>query len=275
MLDRSDPTSPTFLLDLDLCSQYGNDTFDLLNLAQTEKQSEAFMLSLMSKLLNPSMLCALRQLVAKHPNARVCLYTMKGGILRGGGVPSSLVHDSEGYVPSNITYSDYIELGVNTKMHGPVMRVFLARDAIQEALGLKSAPEIIICGSRKSVRHACTTLLQPPTNPDLAFLWDDNKDIKDDFHVFTVPEYKAMPPALADAVNDDLEVMYPERKITNPKLVAFLAGAPAGTSSYDPSTKRVFVRVAQDPLPEWPVPDLPVITEQALALFFTLALSVY
>ena len=271
----TDPTTPTFFLDLDLCSQYGNDTFDLLNLVQTESLNDKFKSSFMSKLLNPSMLCALRKLVAKHPNARVCLYTMKGGIVRSGGVPSSLIHNSEGYVPSSMTFKDYIQLGVGPRMHGPVERIFLARDAIHKALGLKAAPEIIICGSRKCVRRACTTLLNPPTNPDLAFLWDDNKDIKGDFHVFTVPEYKALPPILANMVNDDLEAMYPERKITNPKLVSFLSGAPAGTSSYDPSTKRVFVRVAQEPLPKWPVPDIPVITEQALALFFLQALSIH
>jgi hypothetical protein len=252
-----DPTAPTFFLDLDLCSLYGNDTFDLLNLAQTQEMSDTFNLCFTFKLLNPSMLRAMQKLVIKHPNARVCIYTRKGDMLSNGGVPTGMIKYSEAFVPSSMTPENYLKLGVAQEMHNSVMRLFLAREAIQGALG--HPLDMIISDCRKSVRRACINVLRPSTNPDIAFLWDDNRAIKGDYHVLTVPEYNAIPPILADMVNDDLEFMFPGRKILDTNIILFLSSAPTNSSSYNPKTNTVFVRVAQEPLPEWPVPDIPLI----------------
>jgi hypothetical protein len=252
-----DPTVPTFFLDLDLCSLYGNDTFDLLYLAQTQEKSDTFKLCFTFKLLNPSMLRAMQKLVIKHPNARVCIYTRKGDIINYGGVPTSMIRYCEAYVPSSMTLEKYLERGVSQKMHDAVMRLFLAREAIQGALGLPL--DMIISDCRKSVRRACINVLRPSTNPEIAFLWDDSQTIRGDFHVLTVPEYNAIPPVLADMVSYDLEFMFPQKKILDTDFIRYLSSAPKNSSSYNPKTNTVFVRVAQEPLPEWPVPDIPLI----------------
>jgi hypothetical protein len=265
MADPGDPTAPTFFLDLDLCSQYGNDTFDLLNLMQTQANSDSFKLGFMFKLLNPSMLRAMQRLVIKHPNARVCIYTRKGEMICNGGVPTSMIRYSEAYVPSSMTSENYFKLGVTEDMHNSVMRLFLAREAIQGALG--HPLEIIISDCKKSVRRACINVLKPPTNPDIAFLWDDSQTIRGDFHVFTVPEYNAIPTVLADMVNDDLEFIFPGKQILETSIIKFLSSARKGSSSYDPKTNTVFVRVAREPLLEWPIPDIPVITKDVAVMF--------
>ena len=269
-------TTPTFFLDLDKCSQYGQDTKDLLNLAQAKKMSTEYQVSLMSKLLNPSMIRAMQTLLAKHPKARVCIYTMKGGIVAQRGVPRSLLKAGEGYIPSEMTADEYFELdkrSVSIEMHQPVLRIFVAREAIQQVLGLSTPPEIIITGVRKNVKRACATLLNPPTNPYLAFLWDDNRDIAGEFHVLTVPEYVAVPPSLEVEIHSELEVMFPKRHLDTHDdrgLISFLKGAPPGCCSYDAAANLLFVQTADKSVADWPVPDIPAMTEELVAMFFAL-----
>jgi hypothetical protein len=159
-----------------------------------------------------------------------------------------------------MTLEKYLERGVSQKMHDAVKRLFLAREAIQGALGLPL--DMIISDCRKSVRRACINVLRPSTNPEIAFLWDDSQTIKGDFHVLTVPEYNAIPPVLADMVSDDLEFMFPQKKILDTDFIRYLSSAPKNSSSYDPRTSTVFVRVAREPLPEWPVPDIPLMNKE-------------
>ena len=272
-------TAPTFFLDLDKCSQYGQDTKDLLNLAQSKLKSRDYQISLMSKLLNPSMISAMRTLLAKHPEARVCIYTMKGGIVSGRGVPPILLKAGEGYIPSTMTEDVYFDLGnISESMVKPIRRIFVARDAIQQVLGLATPPEIIITGVRKNIKRACATLLQPPTNPYLAFLWDDNQEIAGDFHVLTVPEFVAVPPTLADDIHAELERMFPDRRLDaseDRSLISFLKGAPPGCVSYDAEANQLSVQTVDAPLADWPVPDIPVVTDELLALFFAQLCGAY
>jgi hypothetical protein len=262
-------TTPTFFLDLDKCSQYGQDTKDLLNLAQSRNMSAEYQVSLMSKLLNPAMIRAMRTLLARHPEARVCIYTMKGGIVSKGGVPKSLLKtEQEGYVPSEMTAEEFLQAPSN--MHAPIRRIFVAREAIQHVLGLSTPPEIIITGVHKNVWHACETLLSPPANPYLAFLWDDNRDIAGEFHVLTVPEYVAVPPTLAAEIHRELEVMFPLRQLDAARdqaLIAFLESASPEFRSYDAAANRLFVQTADEPVGEWPLPDIQAIIDALVAMF--------
>ena len=109
--------------------------------------------------------------------------------------------------------------------------------------------------------------------PYLAFLWDDNRDIAGEFHVLTVPEYVAVPPSLEVEIHSELEVMFPKRHLDTHDdrgLISVLKGAPPGCCSYDAAANLLFVQTADKSVADWPVPDIPAMTEELVAMFFAL-----
>ena len=263
----SSPVTPTFLLDIDMCTFYGQDFDDLVSVFQSLRQSDSSIKSLIQKLVNPSMISTIKGLLETHPNARVCLYTKKSGIIRDRGAPPAMLKDGEVYVPSSMSLDDYLLLGesaISIQMHRPLHRLFMCREVVQEALGLSCLPELIITAVHKSVKRACINLLKPPTNPDFAFLWDDNAEVANDFHVIRVPEYRAVPKAIACLVEQDLQTVKLDRN-ENEDLVYFLMQAPSKHSSYDVDDEHLFVKKTSAHLVDWPKPNIPVITDELFA----------
>ena len=259
---------PTYFLDLDMCSQYGQDTKDLINIAMQKQKEPAFLLELMRNLLNPCMVEAMQTLLTKHPNAHIVIYTMKGEIMANHGVPSKLLKANEGYIPSDMTMEAFFEITTRANLDTrlAIQRIFIARQAIQIALGLAKAPELIITGIEKSVTRACESVLSPATNPAYAYLWDDNKFIQGHFHVFTVPEYLAVPEPLAAEIHSQLETMFPGRHLkqrtgfydmaeSDFNLILYLSSAPENCRCYDAANNLLYVNVALEPLMPWPLPE--------------------
>ena len=259
---------PTYFLDLDMCSQYGQDTKDLINIAMQKQKEPAFLLELMRNLLNPCMVEAMQTLLTKHPNAHIVIYTMKGGIMANHGVPSELLKANEGYIPSDMTMEAFFEITTRANLDTrlAIQRIFIARQAIQIALGLAKAPELIITGIEKSVTRACESVLSPATNPENAYLWDDNKEIQGHFHVFTVPEYLAVPEPLAAEIHLQLGSIFPKRQLklstgykeranSDFDLMIYLNSAPLNCRCYDAAKNLLYVDVAQESLMPWPLPE--------------------
>lgn len=273
---------PTFFLDLDQCSLYGEDCNDLITLTQSTQMPESSIKALMLTLINPAMLRAMRTLLARHPNARVCIYTRKSGFIANRAVPRHMLKAGEAYFPSDTAVDDIFESRdppIHPSMINPYKRIFLARQIIQESLGLKSPPELIITAVTKSVRRACLTLLDPPADPNTAFLWDDNVEIASGFHVIPVPKYNAVPPSVAPFVEQQLDAMFEGRRLDGRRhagTISFLKGAPPSHSCLNSLTYSVFVRVAksgEEEQVEWTLPEL--VDDKAFAMFVVLVLVCY
>ena len=243
---------PTFFLDLDQCSLYGEDCNDLISLAQSTGMPSSSIKALMLTLINPAMLQAMRTLLARHPNARVCIYTRKSGFITKNAVPRSMLKAGEAYIKSHITVDDIFESedpSIHSTMINPYKRLFLARKIIQELLGLESPPELIITSVTKSVKRACLSLLDPPADPCHAFLWDDNVEIAGGFHVITVPKYNAVTPSAASLVEQQLDAMFEGRKLDgerHAKIISFLCSALPEYSCMDRLTNDIFVHVTSE-----------------------------
>lgn len=272
--------SPTFFLDLDQCSLYGEDCNDLITLTQITGMSRSSIKALMHTLVNPAMLRAMRTLLVKHPNARVCIYTKKGGFITKRAMPCHMIKAGEGYIGSNITEDDMFKFEkfiIPSGMIKPYQRLFLAREVIQELLGLKSPPELIVTSVTKSVQRACLTLLDPPADPCNAFLWDDNVAIANDFHVIPVPKYNAVSPAVASLVEQQLDAMFDERKLEGRKhasAISFLRSASPDHSCFNSKTYSIFINTLKEEEEndetEWNLPEL-VKNDSAFAIFMVMA----
>ena len=275
------PAPPTFFLDLDQCSLYGEDCNDLISLTQSTGMPFSSIKALMLTLVNPAMLRAMRTLLARHPNARVCIYTRKSGFITRNAVPRSMLKAGEAYIQSHITEDDIFESenpSIPSTMITPYKRLFLARSAIQELLGLKSPPELIITSVTKSVKRACLSLLNPPADPSRAFLWDDNLDIAGRFHVITVPKYNAVPPAVALMVEQQLDGMFDGRKLEGRRhsaTISFLRSALPNHSCLNTLTYEIFIRRAKEEEKEgeWELPL--IVDDRMFALFMSLAIARY
>jgi hypothetical protein len=139
-----------------------------------------------------------------------------------------------------------------------IKRVFIAREAIQNALKLDYAPEIILTGQPKDVRRVCQSRLNPASDPELAYLWDDNTEITGQYHVITVPEYFEIPENLVSKIDTQLAEMFPGMKIneaTDSHLLNLLEKYNGKYSSYDRQHRTFFVRQASKPLEQWTLPS--------------------
>ena len=243
----SSSSSSTYFLDLDMCTFYGQDFDDLVSVFQALRQSDNSIKSLMHKLVNPAMIQTIRPLLLLESHARVCLYTKKSGIIREHGVPPEMLKAGEVYIPPTMSLEEYLFLGkdtIPTQMYRPLNRLFKCREVVQEVLGLRHLPELIVTAVRKSVKRACVTLLDPPTNPEFAFLWDDNAEIADDFHVIHVPEYRAVPKAIAGMIEQDLGAVTLD-KYNDRDLIFFLLQANPKHISYDFDKNLLLIKKTQ------------------------------
>ena len=95
------------------------------------------------------------------------------------------------------------------------------------------------------------------SDPDLAYLWDDNTAISDQFHVITVPEYSEIPEYLVSKIHSQLEEMFPGRQLNTRgdlDLQHILTDADEKFSSYDIETKTISVRQTAERLTPWMLP---------------------
>jgi hypothetical protein len=247
----------TCLLDLDLCAQFGQDTNDLLNISQQKGMPAEYLLSLMTNLLNPSMLTAMQKLA--HLNPRIVIYTMKGTLIEYCLFDHGFLADGEAYIPSKMTSDEFIKKyrPRNSDIQLGIERVFIAREAIQIALDLPDAPEVIITRIKKDVQRACESCLNPVSDPDLAYLWDDNTTISGNYHVITIPEYSKIPEYLVSKIHSQLEEMFPQRQLDtqgDSHLLNLLGQSEGKYSSYDSATGYISVKQTAERLTPWMLP---------------------
>ena len=267
---------PTFLFDIDQCTLYGEDTNDLIALAQFDKRPDSSIKTLLTMLVNPAMVTAARKLLAQHPNARICLYTRKSNFIRDRGVPFHMLKAGEAYFPSETTLEEVLASEsprIPRHLVECYERLFMTRSVVQEVLGLANPPELIVTSVRKSVQRVCETLLNPPADPRHAYLWDDNEEIRNDNHVIPVPKFNSFSPASADMIQGYLGAMYdgkgldPETQANNSK---FISTAAKNHSCYNQKDNTFFVYTNTNDPVEW---DLPLIVDdKAFATFVILAL---
>jgi hypothetical protein len=270
-------TVRTFFFDLDQCTLYGEDFNDIVTLFQQTGKSYEHIRSLVKNLVNPSMVRAAQTLLAKYPSARIVLYTKKSGFITRKAVPLSMLKAGEAYIPSHTSMDDILnapDVTVPDNMITSYQRLFLAREIVQETLCLSTPPEIIITSVRKNVRRACITLLNPPTDPNHAFLWDDNEEIACDPHVIPVPKYNAVPPSVAELINRDLDSLFQNRGLDifdDASTINFLKTARPGHCCYNSFTNRVHVYTAKtNDLVDWVLPDM--IDESVFAMYVVLVM---
>ena len=278
MKPPGDMNNATFFLDIDMCTFYGQDFDDLVTVFQAMRQSDSTIKSLIHTLVNPAMIRMIKDLLESYPTARVCLYTKKSGIIRDCGVPPAMLKGGEVYIPSSMSLDEYLLLGegsISPKMLRPLNRLFKCREVVQEVLGLRRLPELIITAVHKSVKRACLTLLDPPTNPEFAFLWDDNADIANDFHVIRVPEYRAVPNAIGTIVQQEFLQTLKLDPVENEDLVLFLIQANPSHISYDFDEKHLYVKQTRKTIVDWPRPNIPVITDELFASIVALNFYFY
>jgi hypothetical protein len=245
-------STPTLFLDIDQCTFYGQDFNDIVTVFQQIESSESTIKSIIRKLVNPAMTSTIGKLLTSKKQSRVCLYTSKGGIIRGGGFPVSMIDNGEVYIPSSTSLEQCLSESENKNegMQNNLNRLFKCREVVQEVLDLRCPPELIITTVCKSVTRACSKLLKPPTNPDFAFLWDDNADIASDFHVIRVPEYKALSDQIGTEIVCDLE------KVNSKLNTEFKDWLQANKSPCYNHEKNIFrVDYTTEALADWPIPE--------------------
>ena len=245
--------TPTLFLDIDQCTFYGQDFNDIVTVFQQLPDSESTIKPLIEKLVNPAMTSTIGNVLKSHPDSRVCLYTSKGGIIRGGGFPVSMIDNGEVYIPSSTSLEQCLSESENKHedMQNNLNRLFKCREVVKEVLGLRFPPELIITTVRKSVERACTRLLDPPTNPEYAFLWDDNTDIASDFHVIPVPEYKALSFKIGNKIVLDLEKV---KGFLNADFVEWLQASKSPCYNHRINTFRVNYNNAAPA--DWTIPPI-------------------
>ena len=258
------PITPTFFLDIDLCSFYGQDLSDIVTMYQQindlyrTKQDPAnidsTVTSLIRDLVNPAMVRAIKGLLEVYPNARVCLYTMKPGFWNEKACPKTFENKSfEIYIPSDVSIEKYVEL-MDPRPLLPyskwsLYRLFKCRDAVQQALGLENPPEIIIAAAGKDVKLACSDVLKPSADPEYAFLWDDNVEIMGKFHVITVPQYDAVSREIGVKVQSVLDSV----DIDIGKHGKFIENLKPNCNSI--GSNKLFVKTTDQALADWPIPE--------------------
>ena len=257
------PTTPTFFLDIDLCSFYGQDLSDIVTMYQQindlyrTKQDpvniDSTVTSLIRDLVNPAMVSAIRKLLECYPKARVCLYTMKPGFYQDHAYPSGFGKGLyEIYIPSGVSIGEYVNkwrADNPTSTIWGLYRLFKCRDAVQEVLGLSDPPEIIIAAVGKDVERACSEVLDPPANPEYAFLWDDNVDIQGQFHVITVPKYDAVSRIIGENVQTILNRVGNITANHQSFITKF------NPKCYDKASDCLFVKTTDEALADWPIPE--------------------
>ena len=257
------PITPTFFLDIDLCSFYGQDLSDIVTMYQQindlyrTKQDPAnidsTVTSLIRDLVNPAMVHAIGGLLEDFPEARVCLYTMKPVFWQDHAYPSGFGKGHyEIYIPSGVSIGEYVKIWRAehpTSTIWGLYRLFKCRDAVQNVLGLSNPPEIIIAAAGKDVKRACSDVLNPPANPDYAFLWDDNNEIKGQFHVITVPQYDAVSREIGAKVQSVLDSV----DIDIGKHGKFIENLKPNCNST--GSNKLFVKTTDQALADWPIPE--------------------
>jgi hypothetical protein len=273
---KCSPAIPTLLFDLDQCTLYGEDTNDLITLAQFSEQPESSIRTLLTMIVNPAMVTAARQLLALHPNARICLYTRKSGFISGKGVPSHMLKAGEAYFPSETTLEEVLASDsprIPPGLVKPYERLFMTRSAVQEVLGLANPPELIVTSVRKNVQRVCQTLLTPPADPRHAYLWDDNDEIRNDYHVIPVPKFNSFSTASADLIHSYLDAMYDGKGLDaeiQAKESRFLSTANPKHACYNQTDNTFFVYTDahNDPV-KWELPL--IVDDKAFATFVVMA----
>ena len=180
----------TVLLDVDNTSMYGNDCNDIPSCLQIDERNDIIR-SVISTLVNPSMVKAVKGIEQKLGPVRVVLYSAKFNLLQDMGSGTTFNAGSDDlYFPKHTEMKD-LPLFDSKIKYNKFKRLLLIRDVICEYLGKDSIEIVITTRPGKCVVRTCG-MLSPPANPENAYLFDDRLDLAGQYHVITVPVYNAV-----------------------------------------------------------------------------------
>jgi len=243
--------TPTLFLDIDLCTFYGQDFNGIITVLQELEKDDQIIKTLMKKLVNPAMISTIGDVLESHKDSRICLYTSKRCFIQDGVFPDEMIKDCEVYIPLSMSLENCLPdcKFSDEGLKKGLIRLFKCREVVQEVLGLRCLPELIITAVEKNVKRACTRLA-PPTNPEYAFLWDDNFKIAGKPHVIIVPAYTALSVGIGSEIERDLEKFEGELD-TEFKAKLFKSRSPC----YRFKENRFYVNKTAEVPVDWPIPS--------------------
>ena len=188
----------TILLDMDQTSIYGNDCNDVITCLQIEEM-DSLIPQVISLLVNPSMVKAVKAIEQKLGPVRIVLYSARYNLLKDMGADTVFnVGGEDLYFPKHTEMKDLPLFFAKIK-YNKFRRLFLARDAICQYLGKDSIEMVITSRPDKCVVRTCG-IISPPANPENAYLFDDRIDLAGQYHVITIPVYNAVTEPCRDSV---------------------------------------------------------------------------
>jgi len=237
---------------------WGNDANDLGCAMQWMARPRHLLRQLYSILWNPAASAAIADLRTTH-NTEIVIYTMRGALLNYRSpfrrLTLSLQWDPSWHyeqvtivnneavpqqvlsIPGDVkTAADILDTysGVEDLLEREradlgfcFERLLAARDVLQEKLGLREAPRVLVTSTVKDVVYAARCVGHVGGNAR-AFLWDDNEKLWNRRNVLPVDKYDA----LAEPAYTELQSFLSEHLAPpdlDSGLVRFLQGAPAAT----------------------------------------------
>jgi len=233
----------TLFLDIDQTSFYGHDGNDIPGCLQIDNKV-GIIPGVMSLLVNPAMIDAVREIEGKLGTSRIVLYTAK--------------YDLPSYMPADSRFlvdPGHIYFPAHTQMHDlPIFaqrteyfafkRLFHVRDAICAHLDRTSIEVVVTSCPGKCVVSTCGKL-SPPAEPENAFLFDDRVDLAGQYHVITVPVFNTV----TEECKDALYALVGSHKLSE-RAAGFAATAPEGHSCLG-EMNRINVNWSKDVPQRW------------------------
>ena len=185
-------------LDIDQTSFYGQDGNDIPNCLQIDQRHD-ILPQVISLLVNPAMIAAVRELEEKLGTVRIVLYTAKFDLPACIPKESKFRVDSEDiYFPAH-THVRELPIFPNKSTFTNFSRLFQIRDAICAHLDRVSIEMIVTSRPGKCVVRTCGMIV-PPANPENTYLFDDRVDLAGNFNVITVPAFNSLTAERKDAI---------------------------------------------------------------------------
>lgn len=230
-------------LDIDQTSFYGQDGNDVPNCLQIDKRYD-ILPSVVSLLVNPAMIAAVRELEGKLGTVRIVLYTAKYDL------PVHIPADSKFRVDSNDIYfpahTHIRELPVfpDKSTFANFNRLFLVRDAICAHLDRVSVEMFVTSRPGKCVVRTCG-MIHPAAEPENTYLFDDRVDLAGTYHVITIPAFNS----LAEESKDAIYALVGTHRLSE-RAVAFAKTAQEEHSCLG-EADRIRLNWSRDPPKQW------------------------
>mmetsp|Transcript_7821 Transcript_7821/g.23532 ORF Transcript_7821/g.23532 Transcript_7821/m.23532 type:complete len:429 (+) Transcript_7821:219-1505(+) len=237
--EQSEQICYGIFLDLDKTCLFGNDGNDLGIAMQWMERPLNSVRELYRLLINPSLRGAFQGLLAHGASTKVAIYTMRASLLlyrsnfRGITIP--LRYDDSWHLDGQLVLPPSVRDAseVMTAYNGPPLtsdeqgdlshsleRLLVARDAVQDALGLDQPPSVVVSAAVKQVPRTAEVLGFPANT----FLWDDNPRMAGQAGVLVVPPFVALGTRQRQCLAEFLERELPPSTLPE-DLLDFMASA--------------------------------------------------